>query len=569
MPLSMGLSTSAGEVPITTMELLWTNRLLHDLQSKNLRIELGEDMGTFRYDHIACMHEAELDFRVGASEVPFISSSQFEFSILKRLKPDNTDFGFSFCGIYDGLGSSSSGFTAGSIVSDDSTFHILWLSETEFVSAFRFSDCEEEYHDRHVDLMFTMSVQLRETSVVIKAYQFLPPDKRNAAKSKPPSGLALHFLAHLLSPIPDLVKEIEVEFQDACPPASSLSLVPTTVQNVPTPITITFVNSSEDFLRALAFHPVHPNVLLSFRQLSYCGISYAEINGLLHLFRKPVNVRVPDKLLHFEEEKLFTANPAITSLTVTANWETKVSSNLLDSTTENKSIMKLTVDCPDWAHRNPALCPDWINQLLCRAVLDPSSSIRSLTFVSRYDFVSGNQSMQKQQLVFHGLTQCLYPSFKGIHCLSKFHFAFPNSRYKPTINSNEKWDARFSPALILNCLQQQGGIPTTSISGIAIKRINQGILYSMSTNLFPVDLSASSASAIFAVLRCNMTHQASVLEGKPAQQLKSQSHWERSPQGTMGQEADTALADIRKWIDVVGSNTAAASLRVVVTSSSH
>jgi hypothetical protein len=69
---------------------------------------------------------------------------------------------------------------------------------------------------------------------------------------------------------------------------------------------------------------------------------------------------------------------------------------------------------------------------------------------------------------------------------------------KSRLKSNTVWDSEFSPTLVLNCLRRQsGGCPPAILWGLAIRRISQGILYEYATNLVPLDLSASSASAIF------------------------------------------------------------------------
>jgi hypothetical protein len=173
----------------------------------------------------------------------------------------------------------------------------------------------------------------------------------------------------------------------------------------------------------------------------------------------------------------------------------------------------LVIDCRDWdSHRNDNATPSEIKAVFCDA-LQGGTNLKCLTLVSRcenretYETDKPEPSRIVQQ-AFDRLGEALdFPSHKR-HCVAQLHFTFPHMRYdKPRLKSNMLWDSEFSPTLVLNCLRRQpGGCPSATLLGLASRRINQGILFEYATNLVPLDLSASNATAIYEALYHSVDH---------------------------------------------------------------
>jgi hypothetical protein len=76
-----------------------------------------------------------------------------------------------------------------------------------------------------------------------------------------------------------------------------------------------------------------------------------------------------------------------------------------------------------------------------------------LILASRFDYFDFNglsTLLEMEQAAFIRLTQVLKSQSNKKHGLSRFVLAFPHSRVKPAIKSNDLWDARFSPSLLVN-----------------------------------------------------------------------------------------------------------------------
>jgi hypothetical protein len=456
-----------------TSPMRWTDRLKNRLLDDNHEVSGLSDEGA--HDHF--FREAAFDWQPRASEpTTTVSPTEFDFSMLNRLQEDDTGYHF-----YSVEGDNHSFWqdTPGTEVSYESGFDIMWVSTTEFVSRLVIQD-----DTQFVEHLYSISVHFTDPPLNLFAYRLLDHD-RGKAPSEPP-GRALSFLVHILAPILGFVKEITVNSAASCPVEASLQLVPTSAREMSKDIKMSFVNSSHEFLQALASHPTHRHVLLHLSG----GISQAEMNVALREFRHPVHLQVPDKLLAFEgADDPFTANPAFRSLTIAESRNTNLSSKMLDNIAERNRIRQLTIvrSDPEPNYRTLAASLDWIIELLRCVVFHRSSRIQSLTLASQYNYFSScYPAFTTQQIAFNKLSVGLTSHFPGNHTLSRFHWAFPTSQYKPPTHSNVLWDARFSPALVLNCFhRQQGGLLSNNISGLAIQRANQGVWYSHATNLVP------------------------------------------------------------------------------------
>jgi hypothetical protein len=429
---------------------------------------------------------------------------EYDFSLLSRFTNNVTEFGYSIEGDSD----------QDSYVYPDEKecgefpsgkFDILWVSKTEFIPLHYIDD----YHGVSVNRLYAMGVQLDEKLVCFNAF-------RNGAMKSAPAAAPLGFLRHLLTPILHVIPRIVIKCFMNPPIEEVLLLIPTTAVCITKNIEISMESPSADLLRALASHPFHRRVLLHLETEQKIehdrypvsnkdgSATAEEMNRLLREFQHCAHLQVPHELLYSEaQDDSFAINPCFESLTIAASGSTQLSLKLLEGIVQNKRLTRLTVECHFDSSSEE---PDWNNDLFRGVVFVRSSNLQCLTLASRYDafdFDSDSVSLESEQDAFDGLTEVLESQSNSKHGLSRFLFSFPHSRLKPAIKSNSLWDARFSPSLLVNCLHRQpGGIPSRSVAGFSIERINQGVLYRCATNLIPCDLSASSATAIFDVLRC-------------------------------------------------------------------
>jgi hypothetical protein len=92
------------------------------------------------------------------------------------------------------------------------------------------------------------------------------------------------------------------------------------------------------------------------------------------------------------------------------------------------------------------------------------------------------------------------------HRYSQISFIDGYSQNNARIKSNPAWDSRMSPALLLNWQREQETLTheNSSVIKVAVQAINKGVPYCSATNLMPVDLSASSATGIFVLLKSRL-----------------------------------------------------------------
>jgi hypothetical protein len=308
-----------------------------------------------------------------------------------------------------------------------------------------------------------------------------------------------------VEPARHLIEAIALTFLVAPPAEAVLSLVPTTAQSINTDFRIWLAGLWLEVLPALAAHPVHPRVDLRFDNIDDKD---QEMNDYFRQFQYPLHLNIPDQLLEYEcIGESFTVNPAFRSMSVPTprfGSDAQLSPKMLDGIACNQGLDHLTVHCGDLATSGRL---ERIIDIFRRVVLCRDSHLHMITFASGI-FYWDKRSLQNEQGAFEQLTELLDPNLNSYHGLSSLRWTFSHfSSWDNDIHghlairSNSRWDARFSPALVLNWLKRHRVYPSQPVSGLAIQRINQGGLYSYATNLVPWDLSTSSASAIYDMLR--------------------------------------------------------------------
>jgi hypothetical protein len=433
-------------------------------------------------DFVPLIQEAVVNW----TEADAATAVSLNLSLLNRFNFDPSHHGFHFSRYSDDDQECSSALSllANDAVrkhANDAKFDILWVSSTEFWTLRRFYD----YGERHLWHLYTVQVQLDKTMWLLRAFGLR---RRDDAKTilHPPVGLPLRFLARVLSSSLHTVSMMEIRFWTEPPVEGTLSLIPTREQSVQE-IIVSLTFPSAHLLHAMAEHPIHHRVLLN---INFGGPR--QIGGLSFVGRR-----------HYSPLFGQVSGNNDLSVTIKGSAYDCQSPKVLEGLALNKRITHVTIDCHDWAcgadlRKTPTCMVDLLNQVVFRSL----SSVRSLTLVSHYDYVSTYyHPVRDQAKSFDQLSQQLDSRASYAHGLSRFCLVFPYSCQKPLIKSNWKWDLQVSPGLVLNFLHRRGGSGTpTSVSAQAIKRINQGILYQYTCNLEPWDLAASSASATFNIL---------------------------------------------------------------------
>jgi hypothetical protein len=407
------------------------------------------------------------------------------------------------------------------ILPDDVKIDILWLSATEFITPHTF-----EFQNELLSVLplCKLIVKLCGISVDLRACALLPIADGVAPRVRPPlSSLPLRFCSHILTSTFHLVTRMEFSFWSIPPMNSVLSLIPTMAsQNVMMDFEVAFEGVVLPVLHASGEWPVHRHVVICLEgrlcSVDGEGISYQELNDVLSRYQH--RLRLPRLFLYAFEcaGETFAANPAIESLTLSASKSAQLSPKVLDGLARNQGIRHLTIVWGDWTnsfnigwgdnwtdHSFTLQIAAWIIPLFRTVVLRSEGHLQRLTFefsgYPLHTFRSSYESTRFHQTAFEQLTQYLDLHLKNDHRVSNLQLTFPTVEYKTCIRSNRLWDSRFSPALVLNCLHGQQSYPSQRVSGLAIRTINQGALFRNATNLVPWDLSMSSASAIYDVVR--------------------------------------------------------------------
>jgi hypothetical protein len=380
------------------------------------------------------------------------------------------------------------------------TFDVLWLSKTEFITR----HYVEEEEERDVVALSAITVQVGEGKVYIQAFRAHSP-----LDNEVPGDASVRFLHDYLTPVFKSVSMIDALFLDAPPPVdATLLLVPTPESDVKNIIHISLKEVSIDMVRALEAHPVHPRVRLRLEGrlngAQESNITAQEMNDALRAFQHPIHLNIPGILMSFRfEDEIFTANPVLQSLTIYSDGLQPLSPKLLEGIACNSSLNHLAIDATGWTDRHETRWDSglWAANLVSQVLSPRFANLQSLTLID--DETWWLRPSKNEQRAFDQLTRRVDSRLDRGHGWSSFHLAFPPSWQNPVVKSNTRWDCRFSPSLVLNQLQRQrGSFLSPRVSGMALRSINEGVLYRSATNVVPEDLAASSAGAIFHILRC-------------------------------------------------------------------
>jgi hypothetical protein len=434
---------------------------------------LSRGQGLVNREEIEVGHYAEAKIDWESSE-PFVLPPECDYTILQRFKEPRDEGGYGYH--FGELEDPDSPYNSCETVSlgEHTHFDFLWLSTTEFVTSNRYLDFPEL--QSFVRCSYCVGVQLKGVEKRLEAYTVRQFEESGKEIKCACHGLALRFVALLLTPVLDEVMKIHVRFEGDCPVKAALSLVPTLAQTMVEPIIVSFVNPNTEFLEAVADHPFHRQVILSFPYTRSGALSNA-----LRNFKRPVHLQVSCELKPNKDEEAYTCNPAITAITIDSSWRIP-SDTILDGIAHNKSIRNLTI----------VFVPGSIDSVFSRVMLRSCCSVQSLTVVF---------APRKPQHAVDLLSEDLDSLVLSAHSLTRFCVRFPNMRRQPPMKSNRMWDSRFSPALLLNYLRSQPGGNPSKFPGLAVQSINRGVLYKCASSLVACDLTSSSAGVIFGILR--------------------------------------------------------------------
>jgi hypothetical protein len=357
---------------------------------------------------------------------------------------------------------------------------VLWLSPTEFITqqSIYGGPLPSQLHS------YTMGIcehESKQPTYTFRVFSLLQFDQSGLPTAEAYPELPFSFLRRVISKSSYWYPMLEVECGARPQVDIALSLVPTMNQSLENSITICFANPSVDLVQELSSHPVHQSVLVQLEagmgRLVGCQATY------------------DDMMVHRNPDLFDWSLPrhASTTLTMTASGSTHLSCKSVKSIGSVEGLLHLTLDYGDWGRCDSSgttSCPAWV-----AAIWRSDSNLASLAIAAR-SRCNEHESLHlgNQQEKFEQLSHDLKLPLDTYHSLSRFHWDSQG------IKSNDLWDSRFSPSLVLNSLRRQPGRRLLGVSGIVMKRVNQGVFYSQATNLVPCDLSASSASAIFDIL---------------------------------------------------------------------
>jgi hypothetical protein len=404
---------------------------------------------------------------------------------------------------------------------DNQSVNILWLSPNEFVSPISFV-CSYTYS---VEFSFNKRFT-KWSSLKLYAYHIDNFFTNHDELSFP--EVTLHFLQHIVPPVADRITKIGFHLStDAkhTPPtavASMLELVPTNmagqgVREKNDYLRVLFEGElSEEHVEVFLCYPFHPNVRFGFEMCE--GLTAGRYNQLLLQFQHLRHIEVPYDLEYMSidcGDSPFTANIAFESLTVTV--QKKFPLKVMEGISANPNIQHLIVH-----HYRETQCNNTkrnVSELLRR-------KIKSLTAFTVQCFLTSCEDSSCKaphlQACFSDWCRflCTGDNRKLIQSweLSSFRFEFEDGREEPFIKVNrahpaERWDTLAMPSLALNWYRQTQQpqslspvVPAQEIRMIplAIWAVNHGVVYRKTTNIIPLNMSASSSTVIYAMLQQNL-----------------------------------------------------------------
>jgi hypothetical protein len=442
-------------------------------------------------------------------------------------------------------------YTPGTPVNKGDKVDVLWISSSEFVSSIQLhrniNDEEGEFVSFQNLYAFSLSLQVNEVcrsgssadSLDLYVYSIQTFHEFNHS---PLSEVPLHFLHHLLSPLPvgffsDIC--LNMNLQDFPPghcrrllsiiPQDAPPLIPDNIQSetlrILTDFSVIYVHNRDQLL-AFTSHQYSPHVRLCWNAFDQDQISPEEVNSALrdnclHLR----HFSISDGLSLFEDvdEPSFSSNESFRTLKIgfrqadSASCEHK----LLNGLKTNRQIRQLEIsffiaeDDEEWDEQHMPV--DVSSTLvLIRDVLPAHASLREMRMRVIVQDSTGDDRGH-----FSVVSECLQVS--GVGSLSFLDVEIVSGKFGTyqchSLSMNESWDKFISPALLLNwyldhhpnCTRvktplsaQEEGEPGSGVVELVVQSINRGILYPKTTHHAPYDSRTANAGVIYDVLRKNL-----------------------------------------------------------------
>jgi hypothetical protein len=439
--------------------LRWTNRLQDHLESRGealFKWAKGSEW-CYRKHHIREAEFASNAWGGGEQVIP----PPFTFSMLKRIMYQGCRFHREILIQKSEENPEEITVRTENDPGDEGGVDILWLSNTEFITSLaviRFFDRVSHY-SLVISSKDDSALESMDNSLGLLVYsvgQLFSKDEKS-------DGLAFKFLDHVLGQSTEMRVDIDFSQASVLPSVESvLSVIPTSAQSLMKCREIRFTSRSKELISAFSSFPFHRNVRLCFPErysrFHFEASNYLELNNLLGECKHLRHLQVHHDILAATSAPLI-VSPALESLTLEL-----YNSPLLDKIADGvfTSIKQMAFE---W-HSTP-------------------TSIGA-------------------QLWFDQNTACFCS--RASNCLRMSSLRFGT---RAPIKSNFHWDTGFFPVLVINWLHDgEDGYPATtkkamigSLTGLAVQAINRGVIFAKTTNVIPLDLSVSNASAAFAVLR--------------------------------------------------------------------
>jgi hypothetical protein len=389
----------------------------------------------------------------------------------------------------------------------DRSVAILWISATEFISAVRISHFG--VHSVGVfwsdDLGHVVATKLYATSL-LNFYG----DKVSRG---PLPMKTFGFLRELIYSTMSQILKIELGISERDVPSKTfdamLSLLPTNARKCERQgyLQVVFrLRTSLGAEQSLQSYPFHRSIVLRLSEV--LPIDLKQLNALFRHVQHLRHIHVQRSLVDLQLDALdddpFTANPVLESIVLEPKGRV-LSQALLDGVARSTSIRHLTLTSAGEARQDaPNFC-----EVLCRAVQGKFSNLETLT-------IALNSQSTAPQSAFSAMTYLIPAQLNkktwsgfGVACV---RFTLWNSLQPPVVRSNRIWDSHVVPVLAKNWfnrhLQKQSsstagesGVFDSRLIRLAIRAVNQGIVFGKTTNVVPSDMAFSNAILIFHLIK--------------------------------------------------------------------
>jgi hypothetical protein len=414
--------------------------------------------------------------------------------------------------------------------------HILWLSQTIFVTTINFllSDADTFRRQRMFHYAVSVSTELTCYAYSLLSFAATCPEQVMAIA---PSALPLHLFRHLTARLSaGELKFLELINGVPCFPATLctlfMSIFPQRENNVRVTADETIIFNfrfydeecklDEAHLTAISMYPfsVAATVsLLSFQD----NVDLDRVNDLLCDSQHLLNLQVPEEMIGFDSEEIsFTANQNFHSLIIPKFSYGEISLNLLDGLALNVGLKELHID---FSGRKLADFHENLEYLF-RHVLPNCCSLNNVALNLRDE---DRRHDQPRDAFFEEVVQIIHMSspaasssvpnrFGSVFSLQLTH-SVEHSRniwYTPA-SPTETWDKLVSPSLVLSWCRQQRNeqswatLPKlflpSGLMGRMVHLTNRNVVYAKTAHylsekgLSPFDPSIANASVIYETLR--------------------------------------------------------------------